>query len=70
MKYVNQDFNSIISNKFNIFHFFFLHIHFQIGHALGLGHTEGLGSIMSRSYNNVEKLCEDDINAINRLYDA
>ncbi|XP_055305009.1 matrix metalloproteinase-2-like [Sitodiplosis mosellana] len=41
----------------------------EIGHALGLDHSESGGGIMFRKSNKyVEQLCEDDVMAIQRLY--
>ncbi|XP_055301515.1 matrix metalloproteinase-2-like [Sitodiplosis mosellana] len=40
----------------------------EIGHALGLDHSEAAGGVMFRIYNGIEQLCEDDVLAIQRLY--
>ena len=42
----------------------------EIGHSLGLGHSDTPGSVMYPYYSNLEKLAEDDINALLRLYSA
>ncbi|XP_055312237.1 matrix metalloproteinase-24-like [Sitodiplosis mosellana] len=40
----------------------------EIGHALGLDHSFAPLGVMFPTYNGVLRLCEDDVNAIQRLY--
>lgn len=42
----------------------------EIGHALGLGHSDRPQSVMYPYYRRLTKLQEDDINAVQRLYAA
>lgn len=45
---------------------------FQIGHVLGLDHSNAPIGVMFRKNGRIddaEQLCEDDVNAIQRLYE-